>query len=124
MTEPATNAVAGIAIATGAITLTGSFLGLQFDALLFGLAGGLFSLMYLPPMGSRWRLAGTLGAASMIGAIAAQVALPYAFDTFPLLLKVGSDVVRPAIACGVGLVLQVVIPILLALVKRRGEALT
>ncbi len=124
MAEPTTNVVAGIAIATGAITLTGSLFGLQFDALLFGLAGGLFSLMYLAPIGSRWRLAGTLAAASMIGAIISQIALPYAFDTFPLLLKVGADVVRPAIACGVGLVLQVVIPIFLALVKRRGEALT
>ena len=124
MAEPATNVVAGVAIATGAISLTGSVMGLQFDALLFGLAGGLFSLMYLPPMPSRWHLAGTLSAASMMGALSAQIALPFLFGYFPLLIKAGAEVVRPGAACVVGLVLQRVIPIGLGILKKRGEALT
>lgn len=46
MPEPTTGAVIGAgsgAFAVGTITITGSFLGLQYEMLLAGLAGGLAS---------------------------------------------------------------------------------
>jgi hypothetical protein len=47
MAEPASSVVA---IAAATITLSGSVIGLQYDALLAGFFGGLLSLLYLPPM--------------------------------------------------------------------------
>lgn len=44
MTEPATITAAGGALALGTVTLTGSILGLEYDVLLVGLAGGLVAL--------------------------------------------------------------------------------
>lgn len=44
MPEPTTSAAAGYAVAVGTVTLTGSFLGLQYDLLLAGFCGGCLGL--------------------------------------------------------------------------------
>jgi hypothetical protein len=66
MAEPSSTTAGGIAVATGLVTLTGSFLGLQYDALLFGLFGGLVSLMHVS-VGTPRRMAGTLATAALLG---------------------------------------------------------
>ncbi|BEV15157.1 restriction endonuclease [Herbaspirillum sp. DW155] len=46
MPEPTTSAATGYAVAVGTVTLTGSFLGLQYDLLLAGIFGGCVALSF------------------------------------------------------------------------------
>lgn len=119
--EPASNTVAGVAIATGAITISGSIFGLQWDALLFGLFGGLVSLMHLPVM-SKGRMAGTLATAAIMGALAAPFAHAAIGNYAAWLIVVGKDLPRFATAFIVGLTAQWLIPIVLGKIKARGAA--
>lgn len=119
--EPASNTTAGIALATGAITITGSIVGLQFDALLFGLFGGLVSLMHLEPM-SKFKMAGTLATASLMGAMGAPIVLAVELQYLAWLKVVSPDVLRLSGAFALGLAAQILIPLFLALVKRKGAA--
>lgn len=71
MADPATSAAA-IAIAAGTITLSGSAFGVQYDALLAGLAGGLVSLLYLPAMPAL-KMAGTVAGSGLLAGYFAPV---------------------------------------------------
>lgn len=119
MAEPSSSATAGIAIATGAITITGSIFGLQFDALLFGLFGGLVSLMHLPPM-TRGRMAGTLATAALLGALGAPIVARGLTEYLPWLGAVSGDVLRMAAAFTIGLGAQVAIPLGMGALRRWG----
>ena len=121
MADPTTNTAAGVAIATGAITLTGSIFGLQYDALLFGLFGGLISLMHLQPMGLL-RLAATLGSASLLGALFGPAAIAAAASSWGWVAAVPPQASRLAAALAVGLFAQALIPIALAWLERRQGA--
>jgi hypothetical protein len=46
MPEPTTSAAAGYAVSIGTVTLTGAFLGLQYDLLLAGIFGGCVALSF------------------------------------------------------------------------------
>lgn len=124
MAEPATNTVAGVAIATGAITLTGSIFGLQFDALLFGLFGGLISLAHLGAM-TILKTAATLLTAVLLGGLSAPWAVAIgagvaaAFGWTEFYAKVPSDAVRLAGALVVGFSAQW----LIGYMASRGKAL-
>ncbi|WGG51834.1 restriction endonuclease [Rugamonas sp. DEMB1] len=117
MAEPASSTV-GIAIAAGTITLTGSILGVQYDALLAGLAGGLVSLSYLPAM-TLARIAGSVAGSSLLaGYFAPLIALGIA-NYFPFAAAAG-DGMRLASAAGLGLGAQVIIPTAFAWLRRKG----
>lgn len=119
MAEPANTAVAGIALATGgAITLGGSILGLQYDALLFGLFGGLMSLMHLPPMGLG-RLVSTLASASLLGALFGPAAVAVARSQWAWMAVLPVGVPRLGCALLIGLFAQALIPVVLAWLDRR-----
>lgn len=109
MAEPASSTV-GIAIAADTITLTGSILGVQYDALLAGLAGGLVSLSYLPPMRGP-QIAGWF----------APVASVTAANYFPFLSSAGESGIRIAAAAGLGLCAQVIIPAAFAWLRKKGD---
>lgn len=119
MAEPASS-TAGIAIAAGTITLTGSILGVQYDALLAGFFGGLVSLSYLPPM-PRTKLAGTVAGSSILAGYFAPVLAVGAAHYFPWLAGIG-DIMRLACAAGLGVSAQAVIPAALSWIRRRGGA--
>ena len=121
MAEPTSNAAAGIALATGAITITGSIFGLQFDALLFGLFGGLISLMHLPPM-TLLRLVGTLGSAALLGALFGPAAIAAAAASWTWFSAVPAAPARLGGALLVGLFAQAIIPIALAILDRKRGA--
>ena len=120
MAEPTTNAAAGVTYATGAITLTGSIFGLQYDALLFGLFGGLISLMHLKPM-AVMRLVGTLGSASLLGALFGPAAAAAA-ASWVWLAGVPPNLPRLGAALLVGLFFQTMIPLGLSMLERFGGA--
>jgi len=121
MAEPTStsSAVAGIALATGAISITGSILGLQYDALLFGLFGGLISLMHLKPIGVM-NLVGTLFTASVMGALFGPAAMAAAAASFDWFKAIPATPARLGGALLVGLFIQAVIPIALQFLAKRG----
>ena len=117
MTEPASNTVAAVAIATGAITLSGSIIGMQYDALLVGLFGGLISLMHLPPMGA-WKMAGTLFSAVIMAGLISPFGVEAAHAYLDWTAKVPNNVVRLASALVIGIIAQAAIPLLLRLLAK------
>lgn len=125
MAEPSSSAAAGgIIIATGTITLTGSIFGLQYDALLFGLCGGMFSLMFLPPNSPTLRstrsTAGMLTAAAFFGALLSPAAAPIVHSAADWAIKIPAESLRLAAAGIIGLVFQFAVPIGLKWVQGRA----
>lgn len=107
MAEPA-SAIASTVIAAGTVTLSGSVFGLQYEALLAGLLGGLISLLYLPPMPAL-KVAGAVAGAALLAGFFAPVIAAAALHYFPWLQAVG-DFMRVACAAALGLGAQVLIP--------------
>ena len=127
LAEPSSSAVAGgIVIATGTVTLTGSFLGLQYDALLFGLCGGMFSLMFLPPdsptLRSTRSTACMLIAAAFFGALLSPAAAPIVHSAADWTSKIPAESLRLAAAGVIGLVFQFAVPLGLRWVQGRASA--
>lgn len=119
MAEPASS-TAGIAIAAGTVTLTGSILGVQYDALLAGFFGGLVSLSYLPSM-PVVKTAGTVAGSSILAGFFAPVIAAAALHYLPWIEGVGTGL-RMACAAGLGVSAQAVIPAALTWIRARGEA--
>jgi len=117
MAEP-TSSTAGIAIAAGTITLSGSILGVHYDALLAGFFGGLVSLSYLPAM-SIARIAGTVAASALTAGFFAPVVASGAANYFSYLAGIG-DPLRIATAAGIGLCAQVLVPSVFSYIRRKG----
>ncbi|MBX9900806.1 MAG: restriction endonuclease [Burkholderiaceae bacterium] len=105
MAEPT---VTGVAIAASAITISGSFLGVGYDALLAGLAGGVISLSYLPTM-TKKRVAGSLITSSLLAGFFSPVFTMAAENSFPAFLKLG-NFSHITIAAFLGMGAQVIIP--------------
>lgn len=110
MAEPSTT---GTAIGAGVITITGSILGVHYDMLLAGFFGGLVSLSHLPQM-SRWRVAGTVGTASLAAGFFGPVVATAALHYLPWLSSLG-DFLRLSAGAALGATIHSVIP---ALVRR------
>jgi hypothetical protein len=117
MAEPASS-TAAIAFAAGTITLTGSILGVHYDALLAGFAGGLVALSYLPPL-PPMRIAGTVVAAALLAGFFAPVMSAGAVNYFPWLTVMG-DSLRIAMAAGLGICGQALIPAVLGYIRKKG----
>jgi len=120
MPEPTSQAIGGIAVAAGAITITGSLFGLEYDALLAGLFGGLVALMHLEPM-TRCRMAALLAGAAVTGAFFAPVASVAAVNYFPYLQTVGAEGLRLALAFVAGVLAQVAVPSAMRFLKRKAD---
>jgi len=118
MAEP-TNTAAGVAVATGAITLTGTVVGLQLDALVIGLCGGLISLMFLPAM-APIRVAGTLFTAAITGAAASPFAPAAAVQYAAFLVAPGTTPLRLFAALAVGVLAQFAIAAAIKRVQKQG----
>lgn len=107
MPEPAVS-TASITIAASTITLSGSVFGVQYDALLAGLVGGLVSLTYLPAM-PLLKMAGTVAGSALLAGFFAPVLAAAGLHFFPWLQAVG-DMLRLAGAAALGLGAQVLVP--------------
>ena len=121
MPEPTSSSIGAVALATGAITITGSLLGMQNDALLAGLFGGLVSLMHLAPM-TRLRMALSLATAAVFGAFLAPIAHAASLNYFPY-LKTAGEGLRLASSFVLGMVAQIAIPALFKILQRKTESL-
>ena len=136
MAEPVhSTTLAGVAVATGTVTL-GTIMGLQADALLFGLFGGLVTMLLMGPIAApAWLLQGlgvraativmlgaTLGIAAFLAGVFSPVVVPVALDHLPGLAKVPAESLRLAASSAIGIVSQVLLPVLLRLIERRGGA--
>ncbi len=122
MPEPNASAAAGIALAAGAVTLTGSFLGMPYDALLGGFGGGLVAVMYHPPQPRRRVFLGIVAASFLGGAFSAPAVAAVTHQA-GWLAGVGESPLRMAAAVTIGLFAQVVIPVAFKLLERKGGAL-
>ena len=111
----------GAAIAGAAITFSGSVIGMHFDALLAGFAGGLVALSFLPGPLSVGRVAATLLSSSLLAGFFAQLVALGAFAYLPWTQPMG-DLMRVAAAGGLGIASQTLIPVLLAWIERKGGA--
>lgn len=119
MSEPASGTVGSVALATGSITLTGAIFGLNYDALLCGLFGGLISLMHLE-MQSKYQTFVSLAAASVSGAMFSPVAVAAGLNYADWLAKVSPENLRMAAAGAIGVFGQPLIPVVLRLLKSRA----
>ncbi len=112
MAEPASS-TAGVAIAAGAITITGSIFGIQYDALLMGFFGGLVALSYLPPT-PLLRTAGSVISSSLIAGWFAPIIGVAIAHYMPWISGAGETAVRMSIAAAFGLGWQTIVPAALA----------
>lgn len=117
MTDPAS--VLGASLAAGAITLTGSILGVNFDALLLGFIGGIVVLSFLPKMSFKsvfW----SLFSSSVLGGVLAPIADSTIKHMFSFLDTTG-DSLRMASALLIGVGAQTAVPLFLKWIEKRGN---
>lgn len=119
MAEPASSTAAGVAIAAGAITLTGTIFGVHYDALLGGFFGGLVSLSYMPCTSIR-RVAGSVGTSSILAGFFAPIAAAAGSNYFPWVASLGGFT-RIASAVCIGLFAHAVIPAVFKRINKEGE---
>ena len=118
MNEPiAATAAAGAAGLT--LTITGSVMGLHFDAMFAGFAGALIAQSFVPSQVTRVRAflqllgaGGISGYFSPVGVLVAQKLAPMALPT---------DVTQLAVGAALGIVAPVLVPLLRKLAEKRGE---
>ena len=120
MAEPSAATVATVAIATGITTVGGQVFGLQYDALLFGLFGGLVSLFHMQRdietnlrINPKFTMASILAIAAFCGALFSPVVPPAIYGAFDFAAKIPSDAMRLPAAFITGLVSQIGIPLFL-----------
>lgn len=116
MAEPTT---AGVAIAAGTITLTGSFLGVHYDMLLAGFFGGLVSLSFLSQM-TRMKVASTLATSSLAAGFFGPTLAVAALHYFPYLADLGAGI-RIGAGATLGLCFQTAVPALFRRLAALGE---
>lgn len=119
MAEP-TSSTAAIAFAGGAITLTGSLMGVQYDTLLAGFTGGLISLSYQSGSLSPLRVTGSLAGSALLAGFCAPVMAMGAFNYVPWTRELG-DFLRIASAGLLGMCAHVLIPASLSLIPAAIE---
>ena len=102
---------AGVAVAAGTITLTGSVVGVPYDALLAGFFGGLVWLTYRPP-GDLWKTASSVAVSSLVAGVIAPLVAAWAVGEFAWLALLADPMtaMRIAAAVSIGLCAQVAIP--------------
>ncbi len=118
MAEP-TSTTAGVAIAAGAITLTGSIAGVHYDMLLAGFFGGLVSLSFLPQM-TRLRVATTVATSSLAAGFFGPSVVVVVLHYFPYLSEIGAGI-RICVGAAIGLCFQSVVPAVFNKIRTYGE---
>lgn len=120
MPEPHTTA-AGATVALGVVTVTGSVLGIHYDALMGGLGGGLVTLLWLGRRPFLHALGATLASAFLAG-VFAPLAIAAAGQYAPWTTPAGPDNSRVMVAAMIGLLVPLVpllAPLAVAFVRRR-----
>lgn len=115
--------ITGSALALGTVTLTGSILGVPYDALAIGFGAALVSLLHLPPKAGEartpWRVFTLVIGASFLAGIFAPVLAVAAENYLPWAATAGRDALRIAAAALIGAGVHVAIPLLYGLMTRK-----
>lgn len=123
MAEPHATA-AGTALALGTITLTGTIMGMHYDALGAGFIAALVALLHMPPKDGEQRTVGRVFAlvagASFLAGIFAPLTAAAATAYLPWTTTLGADLLRVSAAAVIGLTAQVAIPLAFAFIARRA----
>ena len=109
MLEPTSGGAAAAAYTVGTITITGSFLGLQYDLLLVGMAGGLVALSFFEQT-TRTKMAISVITSALVAGYATPVAYVGVLEFATWTAKTG-DALRWLCAFGIGLSAQTVVPL-------------
>jgi len=119
MPEPTTSAAAGYAVSIGTVTLTGAFLGLQYDLLLAGIFGGCVALSFTrqTPL---LRMAITLITSALVAAYGGPVAMAWAAQSsfFEWTAKIPEQM-RFFSAFAIGVCSQTLVPLVLQQLQKR-----
>jgi len=118
MTEPATITAATGALALGTVTLTGSILGMEYDVLLVGMAGGLVALSMVEQTG-RIKMAVSVITSALVAGYVAPIAHAGALEYFPWTAK-SAEAVRWFCAFAAGVSAQTIVPLALGWLKKKG----
>jgi hypothetical protein len=92
---------AGIAIGAGAITITGSIFGVQYDALIAGFFGGLCYLTYIPQT-SKLKVASSLLTASLMAGYFTPILSAALAHYFEWLQDISSGAFHIGVAAWIG----------------------
>lgn len=115
-TEPASQTA--ITLSVGTVAVTGSLLGMQYDALLFGLFGSLIMLARAEQT-SRLAALGNIGTSMLVAGVGSPILSALAFGHFELLTSLGREITDHAAALLLGAGWQVGIPTAWAWIKNR-----
>lgn len=106
MAEPT---LTGAATAAIAITFSGTVIGMPFDTLLAGFAGGLVTLSFRHQPLSVKAVIGTLSSSALLAGFFAQIVSLWAFTYYPWTQPLGESM-RVTAAGGLGIGAQALIP--------------
>lgn len=115
--EPSTSSAAGLTLAVGTVSLVGTLFGMHYDALLFGLFGGLIFLSRSPKVSRSQAVSGVLASALLAGTFANATSVVLG-AYYPVLHQVGGDPLRRAFAMMIGSGWQVVVPVVFGVLKQ------
>ncbi len=114
MTDTGSAGIAGLTL-----TLTGTVLGLHFDAMLAGFAGALIAQTYVPSAVSRVRAFLQLVAAGGISGYFSPLGVAVASKLAPWPLP--ADAMQLAIGAGLGIIAPIFVPLLRKLAEAFGS---
>lgn len=123
MTEPHVT-LGGSALALGTVTLTGTVLGMHYDALIIGFVAALVATLHLPPRDGQartpWRVFSLVAGASFLAGIFAPATAQAATAYLPWMAALGGDLLRITSAAVIGASANVAIPLAITWATRKA----
>jgi hypothetical protein len=123
MAEPNATA-AGAVLALGTVTLTGTILGMHYDALAVGFVAALIALLHMPEKNgaprSPLRVFSLVAGAAFLAGMLSPVAAVAATNYLPWTAALGRDVLRLAAAAMIGVGVHVAIPLSFSWLTRKS----
>lgn len=123
MAEPNATA-AGTVLALGTVTLTGTILGMHYDALAIGFVAALVALLHLPAQDGEsrtpWRVFSLVAGAAFLAGLLSPLAALAATNYLPWTAALGRDALRLTAAALIGGGVHVAIPLAFAWMARKS----
>ena len=120
--EPSSSSAAGVTISVGTVSIVGTLLGMHYDALLFGLFGGLLFLAR-SDSAQRPKAIASIISSTLIAGVGSPIFASMLVFWINGLETVGGDTLRRACALALGGGWQAVLPTALEIVKGVAQRL-
>lgn len=125
MAEPHSTAI-GAGLALGTVTLTGTLIGMHYDALTIGFIAALVALLHMPPRDGKgrtpWRVFSLVTGASFLAGVFAPATALAAQAYLPWAAALSVDVLRISAAAVIGASANVALPLAFGwLIRKAGE---